>query len=143
MTCAFSPESENHLKMERMRVMSWQKITLPYNPEIDPRVVEIGNLAKDCYERENRPAGFGMLHAARFNTDGLNDTRIVYLSPVAAELCGEIRERYTLEPCEVPYRDEPDIKWVFGDPLVMGYLRSNYQLGPGESLLAVTAGLVS
>jgi len=120
--------------------MSWQKITLPYNAEIDPRVVEIGDLAKACYERENRPAGFGMFHAARFNHDGMNDTRLIYLSPVAAELCQEIGERYTHEPCEVPYRDEPDIKWVFGDPLVMGHLREDYRLGPGEVPMAVSAG---
>jgi hypothetical protein len=124
--------------------MSWHKITLPYNPEVDPKVVEIGDLARTCYERANKPAGFGMLHAARLYKDGLNDSRLIYLSPVASELCREIRERYTLEPCEVPYRDETDIKWVFGDPLVMGQLQEDYQLGPDEVAIAVTAaGLVS
>ena len=111
--------------------MSWHKIELPIPPmkEIDPKVVEIGDLAKACYEKENKPAGFGMLHASRGSDSMEHDTRLVYLSPVAYEVCREaIGEHYTLEPCEVPARDEPGIIWVFGDPLVMGMLRDRYEL---------------
>jgi hypothetical protein len=107
--------------------MSWHKISLPLMTDIDPKVVEIGNLAKDCYERAKRPEGFGMLHAARSKDGGLTGTRLVYLSPVASELCSDVAERYELEACEVPARDEPDIKWVFGDPRVMGLLRDKYE----------------
>ena len=107
--------------------MSWHKITLPLEMEIDPRVVEIGDLARACYQRENKPKGFGILHATRGSEGGLNDTRLVYLSPVASELCSEIGELYTLEPCDVPARDEPDIAWVFGDPLVMGWLKDKWE----------------
>ena len=107
--------------------MSWHKITLPLTMEIDPQVVEIGNLARACYERENKPEGFGMLHATRAGADGISDLRLVYLSPVAAELCPEIAELYTLEPCDVPARDEPNVAWVLGDPLVMGQLQDKYQ----------------
>jgi len=110
--------------------MSWHKITLPIPPmkQIDPKVVEIGDLAKACYEKENKPAGFGMLHASRGDNPNEHDTRIIYLSPVAYDLCGAaISENYTLEPCDVPARDEPGIIWVFGDPLVMGHLRDRYE----------------
>src|SRR5262245_28105847 len=115
--------------MERMRVMSWHKISLPIQPnEIDPKVVEIGNLAKACYEKEHKPLGFGMLHATRGSDPLKHDTRLVYFSPVAYETCREaIGERYTLEPCDVPARDEPNIIWVFGDPLVMGHLKDKWE----------------
>src|SRR5919107_2260888 len=120
MTCAFSPTSENHEQKRRTSAMSWHKITLPLTMEIDPQVVEIGNLARACYERANKPEGFGMLHATRAGKDDGSDTRLVYLSPVASELCSEIAELYTLEPCDVPARDEPNVAWVLGDPRVMG-----------------------
>jgi len=110
--------------------MSWHKITLPIPSmkEIDPKVVEIGDLAKACYAKENKPAGFGMLHASRGANPNEHDTRFVYLSPVAYDVCREaIGEHYTLEPCEVPARDEPGIIWVFGDPQVMGMLRDRYE----------------
>jgi len=110
--------------------MSWHKITLPIPSmkEIDPKVVEIGDLAKACYAKENKPAGFGMLHASRGANPNEHDTRFIYLSPVAYEVCREaIGEHYTLEPCEVPARDEPGIIWVFGDPQVMGMLRDKYE----------------
>ena len=110
--------------------MSWHKITLPIPPmkQIDPQVVEIGEIAKTCYENENKPAGFGMLHASRGDNPNEHDTRFIYLSPVAYEMCREaIGEHYTLEPCEVPARDEPGIIWVFGDPQVMGMLRDRYE----------------
>ena len=110
--------------------MSWHKITLPIPPmkQIDPEVVEIGDIARTFWEQENHPAGFGMLHASRGNDPNEHDTRFVYLSPVASELCREVlSKRYTLEPCDVPARDEPGIIWVFGDPLVMGWLKDKWE----------------
>ena len=110
--------------------MSWHKITLPIPSmkEIDPTVVEIGNIAREYWEQENKPAGFGMLHASRGVNEMEHDTRLIYLSPVASELCGEtLREQFTLEACEAPARDEPGIIWVFGDPLVMGTLRDKWE----------------
>jgi len=109
--------------------MSWHKITLPIPPmkEIDPKVVEIGDLARECWMREKKPAGFGMLHASRGSDPNEHDTRFVYLSPVATELCREALSDYTLETCDVPARDEPGIIWVFGDPLVMGMLKEKWE----------------
>jgi len=109
--------------------MSWHKITLPIPPmrEIDPKVVEIGDLARECWE-QSKPAGFGMLHATRGSNELEHDTRLVYLSPVASELCREVlSEKYNLEPCDVPARDEPGMIWVFGDPLVMGMLKDKWE----------------
>ena len=57
--------------------------------EIDPKVVEIGDLAKACYAKENKPAGFGMLHASRGSNPNEHDTRFIYFSPVASEVCRE------------------------------------------------------
>lgn len=113
--------------------MSWHKITLPLKTDdIDPQVVEIGNLAKEAYARENQPKGFAMLHATRGSKGGHEDKFLVYLSPVAYELCAEaIGEHYTLEPCDVPARDEPDIAWVFGDPLVKNELKDKFEPEPG------------
>jgi len=121
--------------------MSWHKITLPLTMHIDPEVVKIGDLARACYQRENKPAGFGVLHATRGSKDGMNDTRLVYLSPIASELCREIRKLYTLEPCEVPARDEPNVAWVFGDPLVMGWLKDKWEPTPEEAEYAYRANL--
>jgi len=96
--------------------------------QIDPQVVEIGDIARELYLNQNKPAGFGMLHASRGSDPMEHDTRLVYFSPVAYELCREaIGERYTLEPCDVPARDEPGIIWLFGDPLVMGTLADKYE----------------
>ena len=117
--------------------MSWHKITLPIPSlkEIDPKVVEIGDLAKGYWERENHPAGFGMLHASRGDNPSEHDTRFIYLSPVASELCREeLSEMYTLEPCDVPARDEPGIIWVFGDPLVMGWLKDKWEEPEAEAV---------
>ena len=112
--------------------MSWYKITFPLaTTENDPKVVEIGKIAWDVFEKENKPAGFAMLHATRGSFDGLHDLRLVYLSPVAAELCKEVAEKYTLEPCDVPSRFEPDIYWLFGDPLVKNELRDTFEPEPG------------
>lgn len=107
--------------------MSWHRILLPLTPEIDPNVVEIGKLGWACYEKENKPAGFAMFHASQGSEGGLDDKRIVYLSPVAAELFSEIAERFSVEPCEVPACDDPDMAFVFGDPTVMSKLRNTYQ----------------
>jgi hypothetical protein len=107
--------------------MSWHRIVLPLTVEIDPEVVRIGKLGLECYERENKPVGFAMFHATRGSEGGLDDKRIVYLTPVAAELCKEIAENYQLEPCERPARDEPDIAYVFGDPRMMGQLQDKYE----------------
>lgn len=110
--------------------MSWHKITLPIPSmkEIDPKVVEIGDIAKACYAKENKPAGFGMLHASRGSNPNEHDTRFIYFSPVAYDVCREaIGDSYPLEPCDVPARDEPGLIWVFGDPLVMGTLRDKFE----------------
>jgi hypothetical protein len=114
--------------------MSWHRIVLPLkridgtNNEIDPDVVRIGKLGQECFEKENKPAGFAMFHATEAqSTNGRNDNWVIYLSPVAASLCTEIAENYKLEPCDVPARDEPDIAYVFGDPLVMGQLQDSYE----------------
>jgi hypothetical protein len=32
-----------------------------------------------------------------------------------------------MEPCDVPARDEPNMIWVFGDPLVMGHLKDKWE----------------
>jgi hypothetical protein len=107
--------------------MSWQRIVLPLKSDgIDPTVLEIGRLGMDCYERANKPAGFGMFHA----TEGLElaDKKfIVYLTPVASELCSEIAERFSLEPCEAPAYNDQDIAFVFGDPKAMGLLKGTFQ----------------
>jgi len=111
--------------------------------DIDPKVVEIGELAWACYEKQNKPAGFGMFHASRGSDPMEHDTRFVYLSPVAYEVCGEvIGERYTLEPCDVPARDEPGMIWVFGDPLVMGHLKDKWEpeVEKAEEERALAAG---
>ena len=122
--------------------MSWHKITLPIPPtkEIDPKVVEIGGLAKARWQEENKPAGFGMFHATRGIDELEHDTRLVYLSPVASELCREVlSENYTLEACDVPARDEPGMIWVFGDPLVMGMLKEKWEPEDVEAGAAQTA----
>lgn len=103
---------------------SWKRIVLPI-PEngVCPDTIHIGKLAWECFERENRPAGFGMFHATEGPGTGKNDKRIIYLSPVAARLCKEIAQEYKLERCAVPACDEPNMAWVFGDPLVKNLLR--------------------
>jgi hypothetical protein len=112
--------------------MSWHKITLPLLTDIDPKVVEIGKLVYDVYEKENKPGGFAMFHATRGSEKGINDKQLIYLSPVAAELCREvISEKYELEPCGVPARDEPDMAYVSGDPLVMKDLKEKFEPEPG------------
>lgn len=120
--------------------MQWQKITLPLITDgVNPDVVKIGDLAREVYLGQNKPPGFAMFHAARASEGKFNDTFIVYLSPVAAELCSEIAENYTLEPCDVPARNEPDIAYVFGDPLVMGQLQEQWNPSPEEAKWQVYA----
>ena len=112
--------------------MSWHKITLPLLGEIDPKVVEIGKIVWEICEKENIPAGFAMLHATRGSVKGLDDKMLVYLSPVATELCREaLSEKYELEPCGVPARNEPDVAYVFGDPQVMSELKVWFEPEPG------------
>ena len=67
-----------------------------------------------------------MFHATQ-DADYENAKWIVYLTPVAASLCTEIKESYTVEPCEVPARDEQHMAFVFGDPLMMGHLQDSYE----------------
>ncbi|HEY2963612.1 MAG TPA: hypothetical protein VGJ37_14410 [Pyrinomonadaceae bacterium] len=105
--------------------MSWNRILLPLKTETCPDTVEIGNLGWEVYRREKEPAGFAMFHATILSEDGQDDKRVVYLSPVASQLCENIAEKYSLEPCKTPARDEPNIAFVFGDPLMMGQLRDS------------------
>ena len=107
--------------------MSWQRIVLPFNTEIDPDMVRIGKMGWECFEKENKPAGFAMFHATEPGETEADDKWIVYLSPVAASLCTEIAENYKLEPCDTPARDEPNIAYVFGDPRVMNDLQDSYE----------------
>ena len=113
--------------------MSWHKITLPLiSDAIDPKVVEIGDMAKAIYARENQPEGFGMYHATRGSKGGYEDKFLVYLTPVASELCNAtIAEKYTVEPCDTPARDEPDITWVFGDARTKNLLKDKFEPEPG------------
>ena len=113
--------------------MPWHKITLPLiSDDIDPNVVEIGDMAKAIFARENQPEGFGMFHATRGSRGGHEDKFLIYLTPVASELCNEtIAEKFTVEPCGTPARDEPDIAYVFGDPRTMGMLKDKFEPEPG------------
>lgn len=124
--------------MESNSIMSWHRIVLPFNDPIDPDVVRIGKLGLECYEKENKPAGFAMLHATEGREIDVREKWIVYLSPVAASLCTEIAENYQVEPCEVPARDEPNMAWVFGDPLMMAQLQDSYEAKLAKSANSAT-----
>jgi hypothetical protein len=87
--------------------------------------VEIGNLGWEVYRQEKEPAGFAMFHVTINDEQGRHIERIVYLTPVASSLCRNIAEKYALEPCKAPARDESDIMFVFGDPRMMGQLRDS------------------
>lgn len=104
--------------------MSWNRIVLPL---IDPcpQTIEIGNLGWEVYRQEKEPAGFAMFHATTGDENDPATQRIVYLTPVASSLCKNIAEKYSLEPCKTPARDEPYIAFVFGDPRMMGQLRDS------------------
>ena len=104
--------------------MSWQRIVLPFTTETNPDMVELGKRAWEVYRNEKRPEGFAMFHATEGPGRGDQDDRwIVSSSPVTAVACTEAVSHYTLEPCEVPHHNEPNIAFVFGDPKVMGALR--------------------
>jgi hypothetical protein len=103
--------------------MSWHKTTFPSTSADNPDVLRIGNLGAEAFYRENKPQGFGMFHAKRGIPDQPGSILIVYLSPVASEMCPELRESYTWEPCEAPARDEQDMAWVLGDPWTKNLLR--------------------
>ena len=112
--------------------MSWYKVTLPLLTEIDPQVVEIGDIVREKYLTENMPKGFAMYHATRGSVKEQNDKMLVYLTQAAYELCGEsVGAKYTLEPCDVPARDEPNIAFVLGDPHTMHWLKENFEPEPG------------
>jgi hypothetical protein len=104
--------------------MSWQRIVLPFTTEINPDMVEIGKRVWDCYLNEKKPEGFAMFHATEGPGRGDHEDHfIVYFSPVAAAACTEAVSDYTLEPCEVPHHNEPNISFVYGDPKMMAVLR--------------------
>ena len=105
--------------------MSWQRIVLPFTVDINPDMVEIGNRAWECYRQEQQPEGFAMFHATEGPGEGDDrDHFIVYFSPVAAQACSSaVVSDYTMEPCEVPHHNEPNIAFVLGDPRVMNALR--------------------
>ena len=104
--------------------MSWQRIVLPFTTETNPDMVAIGKVAWECYRKEKQPEGFAMFHATEGPGKGDEEDRfIVYFSPVAAAACSEAVSNYTLEPCEVPHHNEPNIAFVLGDPRVMSALR--------------------
>lgn len=110
--------------------MSWHKITLPLITHmIDPNVVQIGNISMAIWDRENRPAGFAMFHATRGSEGERDDKLLVYLTPVAAELCAAdiAAAGFTVEPCGVPARDEPNAAFVFGDPRMMSELKEYFE----------------
>jgi len=104
--------------------MSWQRIVLPFTTEINPDMVEIGRRAWEVYRQGNQPEGFAMFHATSGPGKGDHEDRwIVYFSPTAAAACSEAVSDYSLEPCEVPHHNEPNIAYVLGDPKVMAELR--------------------
>lgn len=107
--------------------MSWNKILLSLQAEnCSETIVEIGNLAWECYRREKEPEGFAMFHATDSTENGgLGEEFIVYLSPIASSVCDKISEKYPLEACNTPARDEPNMAFVFGDPRMMGKLRDS------------------
>ena len=106
--------------------MSWHKITFPSTTDDHPDVLQIGQLAGEGFFRANKPQGFGMFHAKRGVPNQPGAIIIVYLSPVASEVCPEIFESYKFEPCEAPARNEQDIAFVIGDPWTMTLLQEWY-----------------
>jgi hypothetical protein len=115
--------------------MSWQRIVVPFTTEISPDMVEIGKRAFECYLKDNKPAGWAMFHATEGPGRGDDEDHfIVYFSPVAVESVREaVSTDYTLEPCEVPYYNEPNIAFTFGDHKVMGELRTDDVPVPASS----------
>lgn len=107
--------------------MPWHRVVLPLQVEIDPNVVKMGDIAKACWQKAGFPEGFGMFHATDGPSMDEQDKFIVYLTPVAAELCGpEIAESYKIEPCAPMACDEPNAAYVFGDPRTKSLLQESY-----------------
>src|SRR5262249_46946306 len=102
--------------------MSWNRIKFSLKIEnCQETIIDIGNLGWECYHREKEPEGFAMFHATDSRENGgLGNEFIVYLSPVASAVCDKISEKYELEECRTPARDEPNMAFVFGDPRMMG-----------------------
>jgi len=107
--------------------MTWERIVVPFTTEISPDMVEIGRRGLECFVKDERPEGWAMFHATEGPGRGdEQDHFIVYFSPVAAASCREaVSGDYTLEPCEVPHHNEPNVSFVFGDPKVMAVLRTD------------------
>jgi hypothetical protein len=105
--------------------MSWKRIVVPFTTDVNPDMVEIGKRAWECYRKDKQPEGFAMFHATEGPGNGDDEDHfVVYFSPVAAESCSEaVSDDYSLEPCQVPHHNEPNIAFVFGDPRVMNALR--------------------
>ncbi len=97
--------------------MSWQRIVLPFTTEINPDIVEIGKRAQEVLSPEEiNPKALRCFTRRKALDEGDHEDRfIVYFSPVAATVCSEAVSDYTLEPCEVPHHNEPNIAFVFGD----------------------------
>ena len=91
--------------------MSWNRIVLPLKGETCPDTIEIGQLGWEVYRQEKELA---LLSKPEVST-----------GTVASSLCENIGEKYPLEPCKAPARDEPNIAFVFGDPRMMGQLRDS------------------
>lgn len=109
--------------------MSWNRIVVPFTVDISPDLVEIGQMAWDCYRRAGEPKEFAMFHASEGpGTGDEKDRWIVYFTPLASEVCRKISEKYPFQPCErPPARDEPNMAYVFGDPRMMGQLRDSVE----------------
>ena len=107
--------------------MSWHKTTFPSTSADHPDVLNIGKLATEAFYKADKPQGFGMFHAKRGVPDQPGAILIVYLSPVASEVCPEIFESYKFEPCREPARNEQNIAFVVGDPWTMNLLREWFE----------------
>ena len=107
--------------------MSWHKTTFPSTSADHPDVLNVGKLCTESFLKENKPHGFGMFHAKRGIPDAEGAILIVYLSPVASEVCKEVFESYTFEPCQAPARNEQNIAFVVGDPWTMTLLREWFE----------------
>ena len=107
--------------------MSWHKTTFPSTSADHPDVLNIGKLVTEAFHRAGNPQGFGMFHAKRGVPDQPGAIIIVYLSPVASEVCPETFESYQFEPCQAPARNEQNIAFVVGDPWTVNLLREWFE----------------
>ena len=103
--------------------MSWHKTTFPSTSEDHPDVLNAGRLATEAFMKANKPQGFGMFHAKRGVPDAPGAILIVYVTPVASEVCTELFETYKFEPCEAPFTGEQNMAYVLGDPWSMTLLQ--------------------